>query len=362
MTKILFFDEAGNTGDHLSNLDQPAFVLASHQIEETRCRALLAEHFPRNQADELKHVNVRKHRQSQKGMAALASAIRDEALPIALYPMHKRFALFQRLFDYLVEPVIDETGGDAFEDGFNIEATNMAYVTLSTLLGETFMTRLLMLFETAVRERSKTHLAEMWRHLERARARRPGRHRVLIDILLIGKRAGYRHFDTLPDQPLNLAIGTLVALMAHWRGQSPGPFEVIHDQSKDLARNRAVWDWLSSPEQQEAALGFGDFRDMLLPLNVVRTELARSHDHAGLQVADLLAGANLEICRFLLGDTRNETYARDLIDAGLDVVVNNIWPDIGWSMPATPGRADALDPNLFLLQAPFPDRKPRTAS
>lgn len=359
MAKTLFFDEAGNTGDHLSNADQPAFVLASHQIEEARCRALLAEHFPRNQAAELKHVNVRKHRQSQKGMAALASTIRDEALPIAVYPMHKRFALFQRLFDYLVEPVIAEAGGDAFEDGFNIEATNVAYVALSSLLGEAFMTRLLSLFETAARDGSRAHLAEMWRHLERARARRPGRHRVLIDILLISKNANYRHLDSLPDQPLNLAIGSLVALMAHWRSKSPGPFEVIHDQSKDLARNRAVWDWLSSPEQQEAALGFGDFRDVLLPLNVERTELARSHDHAGLQLADLLAGANLEICRFLLGDKRNDTYARELIDSGLDVVVNNIWPDIGWSMPAMQGRSDALDPNLFLLQAPFPDRRPR---
>lgn len=351
MTTI-FFDEAGNTGGDLSNAEQPVFVLASHQIPEDDCRALLRAHFPRNQAPELKHTNVRKHGGSQRGMVELLKTLRAADMPVGLYPVHKRFSLYQWLFDYFAEPTLYGRGIDIAEAAMNIKITNAGYVLLEDKFGKAWMGRTMALFQAAVRGPSKAHLAELWRHLERARKARPGLTRFYLDLLLVGKPDGIRHLETLPPEPLNAAVSCVVALVAHWRRLSEGPFVIIHDESKPLADNKAVWDWLSSPEQQEAILGFGDYRDMPLPLNVTETQLARSHDHAGLQLADLLAGACLETCRLILGDTSNEAYARALSEAGADEVVNNIWPQASWEPPEGSEGGDPIDPLNFLAMSP----------
>lgn len=356
MEKIIFLDEAGYTGDNLANPDQPAFVVASHQIAEADCRALLIAHFPRNRAAELKHTNVRRYAASRKGMVELVKTIRQEEHPIAIYTVHKQFALFQRFFDYFIEPVMHEAGLNAYEMSFNIQATNVAYVALPVILGAQFMPRLLELFETAVRKRSPMHMAQLWAHLENARKVRRGPHRKMLDLLLVGKLMGHRRLHELPDNALDVALSVLVALVVYWRRRSDGPFEVIHDQSTNLAKNRRIWDWLSSPEQQKVTLGFGDYRDMPLPLNVTRTEFAKSQDHAGLQIADLLAGGNMEICRYILGDQSNADYARALIDSGLDQVARNIWPDAEQKPPNERGDPAAVDPLDFLMAAPFSKR------
>ena len=144
----------------------------------------------------------------------------------------------------------------------------------------------------------------------------------------------------------------MVALAVHWRRQSPGPFHILHDQSSALTAAKPMWDWLSSPDQQEQTLGFGDYRDMILPLNVERTEFARSHDHAGLQLADILAGAQLEVCRHLLRSSTLPDYAEALLEAGLDRVTNSIWPDPDWSVPDASGSPNATDPLDFIARGP----------
>jgi hypothetical protein len=357
MTKTIFLDEAGYTGDNLTNDEQPAFVVASHQITEADSRALLDAHFPKNKAAELKHTNVRKYAGSQRGMVNLVKTIRLEKRPIAIYAVHKRFALFQRFFDYFIEPVMHGAGIDAYDRSFNIRATDVAFAALPPILGRQFMPRLLDLFETAARERSSVHMAQLWMHLENARKLRPGSHIQMLDLLLAAKSTSRRRLGQLPNNALDVSLSVLVALIVHWRRLSNGPFEVIHDQSTNLAKHRPVWDWLSSPEQQEVTLGVGDYRDALLPLNVTRTEFAKSHNYAGLQLADLLAGGNMEICRFILGDQSNMNYAKALTAAGLNEVTNNIWPNPAWKPPQDQGDPMAIDPLNFLAAAPF-SKKP----
>lgn len=352
MTATIFLDEAGYTGSHLSNAEQSVFVLASHQIPESNARALLREHFPKSQAQELKHSNVRKYSSGRRGMVALVRAIKAENMPMAIYPVHKQFSLFQRFFDYMVEPVLHAQGIDAYENAFNITATNLGYVGLESIVGSQLIGRFLGLFETAVRRGSQPHLQAAWWLLKRARNRHSGSARSMIDLLLVSRLAGDQALEGLPPNPLDPGLSTMVALMAHWRRLSAGPFEVVHDQSTSMAKNQPIWDWLSSPEQQEATLGFSDYRDLILPLNVERTRFERSHDHAGLQLADLLAGGQLELCRHILGDRREPGYAEALIEAGLDEVVNNIWPDADWRPPERAGAADAVDPLDFIARSP----------
>ena len=355
----LFFDEAGYTGNKLSDGDQPAFVLASHAVSEADSAALLHSCFSRSKADEIKHKDLRRTPVGRAAVVALVDAIRSDDLPIAQYVVHKRFALFQRFFDFMVEPAMKDLRFEAYEQAFNIAATNAAYLGLPPCIGQRRFHRILELFETAARERSHPHLAAVWQSLERARAEQEGSVRSMIDMLLVGKPEGSLHLNAMPDNPLDVSLSTMVALVVHWRRLSPGPFHVLHDETSAMTASKPLWDWLSSPGQQEATLGFGDFRDMILPLNVERTELCRSHAYAGLQLADVLAGAQLEVCRHVMGRSNQPDYAVLLMEAGLDRVVNNIWPDADWSAPETPGAPGAVDPLDFIARGPGLGRRRR---
>ena len=350
--KTLFFDEAGYTGSRLSDQDQPAFVLASHAINEVDSAALLKTFFPRSTAKEIKHKDARKGAAGRAAVVELVRAIRADDLPIAQYIVHKRFALFQRFFDYLVEPVMKDRDFEAYDGAFNISATNTGFIALPPIIGERRFHRVLEFFEVAARLRSYPHLAAAWKCLERARQGQVRGAAHFLDMLLLGKIDDRLHLACMPDDPLDVSLSTMVALMIHWRRLSSGPFDILHDQSSALTKAKPMWDWLSSPDQQERTLGFGDFRDMVLPLNVERTEFARSQDHAGLQLADILAGAQLEVCRQQLGSSTMPDYASSLADAGLDEVVNSIWPDAEWTAPDARGNTGASDPLDFIARGP----------
>lgn len=348
MTTPIFIDESGWTGDNLISSEQPVFVVASHQIPEAECRLLIDTYFSHIKANEIKHSDIRKRKRSQQGMLDLVKEIKHSKLPIATYIVHKRFALLQRFFDYLVEPVMHVHGLRPYDKAFNIRATSAAFVGLPIILGDRFMDDLLALFEKVARERSRAHLAEMWKVLQDARTLKPGPHNQMLDLLLVAKPYGLHHLDMLPDNALDVAFSVVVALMAHWRQLSDGPFELIHDETTALAKYHSLWEWLSSPEQQTATLGFGDYRDMILPLNVSRTIFARSCDYAGLQLADLLAGATKEIGLFILGRSSEEGYAAALFDVGLNEITNNIWPDANWEPPIHSRVGQTIDPLVFL--------------
>ena len=185
--KTLFFDEAGYTGSRLSDRDQPAFVLASHALGEARSAALLKSSFPRSTAAELKHKDVKRSAAGRAGVLDLIRAIRADDLPIAQYIVHKRFALFQRFFDYLVEPVMKDGDFEAYDESFNIRATLTGYLALPPMIGERRFHRVLEFFETAARERSYLHLRAVWQCLEHARLQQAGSGRDFLDLLLLGK-------------------------------------------------------------------------------------------------------------------------------------------------------------------------------
>ena len=56
----VYFDESGNTGSNLSSIDQPVYVLASHNIPEDLASDYLNDTFGENRRQELKYTDLSK--------------------------------------------------------------------------------------------------------------------------------------------------------------------------------------------------------------------------------------------------------------------------------------------------------------
>lgn len=352
MTTAIFLDEAGYTGPYMNDPNQPVFILAAHSVPEDRCKALLSECFGKVQAPEIKHTNVRKG-SGQKGVIKLWQTLQAEGHKIVTYGAHKHFVLLVRLFDWLVEPEMHRTGFNAYDRQFNIKYCNTAYVCLNTFEGRQFLIDLLAAFETMMRERTPANYKALWKGFDKAYAAAKPSSRQLLDIIAVGKGTSLAELLEIPPDALDLAFPTTVAVVGHWRRASEGPFQVVHDQSSDMAKRKDLWDWLTSPNQQQTTLGFGDYRYLPLPMNVTSTIAGNSKDHAGLQVADVLAGATYEVCRRVVGAPCDEVYADRLIAAGLNRLTDNMWPEANWTPPAAKVEGAMEDPLDFTARNYF---------
>jgi Protein of unknown function (DUF3800) len=137
----------------------------------------------------------------------------------------------------------------------------------------------------------------------------------------------FDQIKSLPASALDLALTIALDTISYWKA-SEGSFELIHDAASNMARRKEMWDFVTSPAQQEALLGFGDYRQWRLPLNVTSTIFADSKQYAGLQIADVLAGAAYEVARARAGyGSHDANYVNCLVTAGIDKFgINRLWP------------------------------------
>jgi len=88
---------------------------------------------------------------------------------------------------------------------------------------------------------------------------------------------------------LDLALAIALLVMSAWRGVIDGPIHVVHDKSSNMRRQENIWEKLMDPNLAKVNPGY-DHRRLNFPI-AATTEFASSSDWAGLQLADILAGA-----------------------------------------------------------------------
>ena len=133
---------------------------------------------------------------------------------------------------------------------------------------------------------------------------------------------GFDHVVNLPPRVLDLALPGLVRLGHSWRGKHEGPWEVVHDRSSNLAKQKWLWDSLSATDLGTAQFD-GPHGASIFPMNVVSTRFADSMLEKQIQLCDLIAGATSASLRLPEGDE----YRTKLFDAGIQkLIVDSIWP------------------------------------
>ena len=323
-----YMDESGFTGEYLMSREQPVFVHVSTTLSAARSAELYGAFFQGTQAPELKHAILARRPAGRERILRFIEAIgSDDRASFTSWLVHKEFALLTYLVDTWVESAAYLDGIDLYQDGANLAMCNMAYFCLPAFQGEHFLHGHLLRFQSMMMKRTPASYAAFWSHVHADYERADDRTReILTPFLHAGMKLGFAHLLRLPKRAIDPALTTAVCTCGHWRKTTELPLDLIHDRSSSLAKDKELWDRITSPDVDRMTLGIPG-RDTAYPLNVRGTTFADSKAVLQLQFCDLLAGAAAAWARNRIGAGSDQDYADRLEAAGIgEFEIGSIWP------------------------------------
>lgn len=285
----LYIDESGYTGVELLDPEQPFQVLAGLMLSADEAIRLKSEFFSAVRAPELKFSLLARRPIHQERVLRFLAGVSAQSEAVMLSVSLKRYALVGKIVDTFVESAMHLDGLDAYERGYNIALTNMLFYTLPPICGKEFTDDLLVRFQRFMREPTRRTYKECYEKLFGFQFPDDWI-KVLGPLQASLARLG-------PDGAIYHARGSLeyawacaYILVGQFSSKSSEPFRVIHDASTSMSDRRFHWNAMMRPDVRPATVGY-DRRKYTLPFKVSETIIGRSHEWAGLQLADVLAGA-----------------------------------------------------------------------
>lgn len=286
----IYFDESGQTGTHLFDRDQPFFCVASTDVPNETAAEMLARHFPGRQGKELKAQRLLGKARGRRELLAFFREFEQDAGRVCVVKIDKRFTLVAKMVDHLVEPLLRERGYDFYKNDYAVKFANSACYAIDNLMDPVVATELVSLYNKFAREPGPEKLRAFHAALRLARADAPFGSEVFLD-LMIEATSTFERFegDGRLEDTNDIHVTAVLHSMGHWQKRGAGPFEVVHDESIHFFKRSERWEAITNPALESVVLAIGD-RTLTLPVPVVSTISARSHENASLQVCDLLAG------------------------------------------------------------------------
>jgi hypothetical protein len=309
----IFLDETGYTGEDLVNPAQPVFVLASHNFTEEESQELKSQFFGRVHADELKHTSLARRPAQQEMVVSFLRHLSVKQDRIKAFVAYKPFVLVAKMVDSIVEPVFYEEGLNLYHQGANLALTNLLFYCIPAFSSEAFFHELLLRFQGLYRYKTPEAYDHFFEFVFVDYDSKE-----LNDLLgwfrLGHTRLGYRELmGSIPKNYLDIAFTMSLNLMSNWRLGTNEPIHLKYDSSSNMTERKEIWDALVDPALDPITLGY-DRRTLIMPIAVKETIFESSHNWAGLQLADVLAGATARFVRWYSIDARNpaDEYASQL--------------------------------------------------
>lgn len=288
--RFIYCDEHGNTGERLLDAEQPIFILASNDYDCVEARELVQGLLSQG-APEAKFKTLKK---TPAGRARLMRLLVDPRLNssrIAAFVIDKRYLVFTKLVDMVMETLLHEGGVDLYQRGANLSTANMMYFVVPTFCGESATDVMLDAFVQLVRRRELEHMRG---YVEAGEA--------LVEACMDPETKDFlRPFFSaklmphwLPDQPdnaLDPAIPSLFNLIDTWGRRKIERFQVIHDRSKPIIASEEYFMRLMAQANEASTLVGYDRRKFLFPLRADGLRHEDSASYPQLQLADVCAGA-----------------------------------------------------------------------
>jgi hypothetical protein len=290
---LISCDEAGFTGNDMLNPDQPHFAYASHDLPLDAARNLVADLKARHriQMPELKAAKLLK---TSRGRDLIVEALDHLEGRYLATLYEKRLSLACKLFEYIYEPVLQQNNILFYRNNLHRFVAMYIYIQLVDSPMETLVQE----FEAFMRSLDPTDAPTLFGAPDDA-----FRDSLIAQILRFAK--GYNFIIAEEARALkNSDSGkwvlelTSTAVMSHltaW-GERHDLIEVVCDESKPL---RAMDDFynlmINRPDRVRTSL-MG--KDRPLTWNMTKPiEFVSSQAHAGVQIADLIAGAAAAVPR-----------------------------------------------------------------
>jgi hypothetical protein len=328
----IYFDESGNTGRQLADLDQPLFILGSCDFSAEECEELLRPLRSR-QAPEIHFKQLRK---SPRGRDRIIELFQSELVTPQRFKaqvIHKRFMLLTKVIDDLLEPLLYyHYDFNLYENGQNISLCNMLYACLPLAVGEACFDQFLSLHYDMCREKSDETITAFYEHLEvmkEAAAQSALPMEWELNVLSKTSAIVRDALDDLPKSTLNPAIPAFFSLCVAW-GRQHARFDAICDDSEPLERQAEFFKAIAELEEEAEAqqvIGFGNAQ-IELPLRLNTLAFSASHDSDGIQLTDVLTSAlSYYYTKRQKGETNDEFFMKlDGLGCLHDFVSGCVWP------------------------------------
>jgi Protein of unknown function (DUF3800) len=294
----VYLDEAGFSGNYLSDKNSPIFVFSSVAIpaaEAEECVDRVVRDF-RIQGGELKGKNLTKTAAGRKGIGRILGECLTRSNSVVF---NKTFALCCKLFEYVFEPVIADQSSLFYGIGFHKFVAHWLYVELIAT-GESLANDLLLDFEKMMRQHDDVGLKKLFGVAWTSAVN----HRVSEQILnfalahrdaVLGELESVRGLGAIGNWVLDLSDTAVSSLLCHW-GERFNELDVYCDRSKPLEALRLAFDCMVG--RTDKTYVTMDGRTELMTYNLVRPiQFVDSAEHKGVQLADVIASALLYALR-----------------------------------------------------------------
>lgn len=282
--QLISCDEAGFTGNNLLNPDQPFFSYASHDLSlqeaEGLIRRLRAKHSP--QMPELKASKLLK---SARGRGLIADALDEMRGRYIVTIYDKRYSLACKLFEYLYEPVLQSNNALFYRH----DVHRFVAMFFFMLMRDKSIEGLAQEFEAFMRSLDPADAPTLF-------GPRNGANQMIEQVLRFVR--GYnvtiaretRDLGRIESGKwiLDLTGAAVTSHLASW-GQRHALIEVVCDDSKPLRALSGLHDAMVNRPDVVHVETFGKRRTLTWNMSKPLA-FASSASHAGIQLADLLAG------------------------------------------------------------------------
>jgi hypothetical protein len=290
MAVNIYFDESGNTGTQLLDPQQPYFTTGSTDILEDEAADIIKRCFPRHKGAELKSKEILKRHQGRQAFLSFAKEVGLQPERFVATKINKRFTVLCKMVDHLIEPVLHAAGYDFYKDDYAVRYANMAYYAFETFLDKDASTTLFKAYNAFARFPDANLLGALHNTIKNAETNAHEGARVFLGLMAEGA-------DRLDDVELaaladinDIHVTSLVSSMGHWQSRHAGSFAVFHDESMHFFSRSERWAEMTDPDQPPQVIQVGEKKTLTLPISVVSTTSALSHQCASLQLCDLIAG------------------------------------------------------------------------
>jgi len=331
----VYFDESGNTGSNLSSSDQPVYVLASHNVPEDTSSKFLCDMFGEGRRRELKYTDLSKSNNGGERIAEIIKWIDQEGFSRRAYAADKFYMLSIKLFDIFVETGMHQSGINAYENGYNVIASNLLHAGILSALGKEGLRDFHVGFEHVLKNRNELTYKAFWENLEKhiiPNALKPFRE-PMTEMAWFGQLVTAADYMNIPKSVLSTGPSFLISELVSWTENGVKHISPIHDLSTAIEAAQYVNEHLRDPGAERKWVGEKGGPGHWHPLPMDSVAFLNSKDSSSLQIADILAGAYAEKVRAMLGYSHREKIIAALEGSGLDNVSNHMWFRSDWKPP-----------------------------
>ena len=325
MTTIAF-DESGNTGADLLSQKQPIFVLASVNYSEDEASMLIQKVLTR-QTKEAKFSRIKKSISGKNRLLAFLESSEFTHKRVKLSFFHKRYMVVSKIVDILIETLMHRDGIDLYKDGANIATANMHYYCMPAFCGKHCTQHFYEAFIDMVRnynyQSMKRFFKYAWLLFENSKNKD---YRYSLAPILACESIIDEILASEDSSSLDPAIPAFFEHCAKWGEQLGHDFDIIHDKSKPISKEKDILELYMSKNEPSVTIGY-DRRKFLFPLLANGIAFGDSFMDARLQIADLLASTAGYWASGLINKPIDKTFwkAIDKYDFK-HITIGTLWP------------------------------------